>query len=139
MENPWLYMQSQEQETKLTVGWWQVRSHFGGRGDYQNEFKVLYSMCMETDVSGEQTNMGSVGSLKYGKLFAPSSFLCCSFTCLCPPDKYLLFFFQILLIYLHNEAFPVLSIPSTASPHLFSFVPSLTMNLLPHLSGASQR
>lgn len=50
------------------------QSHFLEGKKKPIRMNLNYSMCMETDVPGEQANMGSVGSLKYAKLFAPSFF-----------------------------------------------------------------
>lgn len=81
---------------------------------------LKYSTCMETDVPGEQANMGSVGSLKYAKLFAPPSFfmLLLPFASVYLTNIYL-FFSRFCLHTFTMKPFLYSPIPSTASPHLF--------------------
>lgn len=78
---------------------------------------------METDVPGEQANMGSVGSLKYAKLFAPSFFflMLLLFASVHLANIYL-FFFRFGSYTFTMKPFLYFPIPSTASLPLFFFV-----------------
>lgn len=92
---------------------------FGRKKKTTIRMSLKHSMCMATDVPGEQANMGSVGSLKSAKLFAPPSF----FMLLLPLasvhlTNIYLFFPRFCLHTFTMKPFLYSSTPSTASPHL---------------------
>lgn len=133
------YIRQRVKSKKLSGEWGDGRSEAILWRKKTIRMSLKYSTCMEIDVPGEQANMGSMGSLKYAKLFAPSSF----FMLLLPRasvhlTNIYLFFSRLCLHTFTMKPFLYSPIPSTASPHLFFFVPSPNMNLLPHLPGASQ-